>query len=156
MNSVWTTPVPNPNEPNSALTYYVHLGSQLEPRTRVTAALLTQIMSEPAFSVLRAREQLGYIVACKQWTSPGNAEVGVRILVQSERAPAYLEERVDAFLDEMLAALEGMVEEVFLEHKHGLEMSWSEDPENLTEEADRYWAQVDSGYLDFYRSKLCR
>ena len=145
--------MPNPNEPNSALTYYVHLGSQLEPRTRVTVALLTQIMSEPAFNILRTREQLGYIVACGQWASPGHAEVGVRIIVQSERAPAYLEERVDAFLDEMLATLEGMTEEEFLEHKHGLEKSWTEDPKNLREETNRYWAQIDSGYLDFYRSK---
>ena len=154
VNSVWTTPVPNPNEPNSALTYYVHLGSQLEPRTRVTAALLTQILHEPAFNVLRTREQLGYIVACGQWTTAGSAEVGMRIIVQSERAPAFLEERVDAFLDEMLATLEAMTEEEFLEHKHGLEKNWTEDPKNLREETNRYWAHIDSGYLDFYRSRL--
>lgn len=152
---MWTTSVPNPNEPNSALTYYVHLGSQLEPRTRVTAALLTQILSEPAFNILRTREQLGYIVSCGQWSSAGQSEVGMRIIVQSERAPAYLEERVDAFLNEMLITLDTMSEEEFLEHKHGLEKNWTEDPKNLRDEAHRYWTPIDYGYLDFYRSESC-
>lgn len=154
VNSVWTTPVPNPNEPNSALTYYIHIGSLLEPRTRVTAALLTQILSEPAFNILRTREQLGYVVSCGQWSATGHSEVGIRIIVQSERAPAYLEERVDAFLDEMLVTLESMTEEEFAEHKHGLEKNWTEDPKNLREETNRYWIQIDTGYLDFYRRQI--
>ncbi|GJE87118.1 insulin-degrading enzyme [Phanerochaete sordida] len=154
VNSVWNTPAPNPNEPNSALSYYVHLGSLLEPRTRVTAALLAQILAEPAFNILRTREQLGYVVSCGQWSSPGHGEVGMRLVVQSERAPAFLEERVDAFLDEMLGTLEGMPDEEFAEHKHGLEKSWSEDPKNLREETNRYWAHIDTGYLDFYRRQI--
>ena len=45
--------VPNPNEPNSALSYYIHTGSTLHPRTRVLAAFLAQYLREPAFNVLR-------------------------------------------------------------------------------------------------------
>ena len=146
--------VPNPNEPNSTLSYYVHFGNFIDPHTRVTSTLLTQILSEPAFNILRTREQLGYIVACGQWTSAGSAEVGMRILVQTERAPAYLEERVDAFLDEMLTTLQNMTEEEFQEHKHGLEKKWTEDLKNLREETNRYWTYIDSGYLDFYRRTL--
>lgn len=151
VESVWQTPVPNPNEPNSALTYYVHFGTALEPRNRVIASLLTQILSEPAFNVLRTREQLGYIVSCGQWNTPGSAEVGMRIIVQSERTPAYLEERVDAFLDEILETLKGMTEEGFAEHKHGLEKKWTEDPKNLREETNRFWHHIDTGYFDFNR-----
>ena len=75
----------------------------------------------------------------------------MRIIVQSERTPAYLEERVDAFLDEELAMLQNMSESEFQEHKQGLEKKWTEDPKNLREETNRYWYQIDSGYLDFYR-----
>ena len=154
VNSVWQTAVPNANEPNSSLTYYVHFGSLLDPRLRVTAALLTQILSEPAFNILRTREQLGYIVSCSQWNAAGQGEAGMRVIVQSERTPAYLEERVDAFFDEILQTLKVMTEEELNEHKHGLEKRWMEDPKNTKEETNRYWYQIDSGYLDFYRRKL--
>lgn len=150
-NHVWTTVVPNVNEPNSALSYYTHLGSFLEPRLRVTSALMTQIMAEPAFNVLRTREQLGYIVSCSQMISVGESNLGLRIVVQSERGPMYLEERVEAFLDEMKEKLEEMADAEFKEQQTGLERRWREAAKNLGEETNRYWGHIDSGYLDFLR-----
>ncbi|KAH9950188.1 insulin-degrading enzyme [Amylocystis lapponica] len=150
-NHLWSTPVPNTNEPNSCLTYYTHVGSVLEPRTRVTFALLAQILSEPAFNVLRTREQLGYIVSCSQWASPGDSEIGLRILVQSERGPVYLEERVETFFDEMKEKLAEMDETEFEEQKAGIERRWREAVKNQAEETNRYWTHIESGYLDFLR-----
>jgi insulysin len=150
-NHVWSTPVPNPNEPNSALTYYVHFGSKVDRHLRVVAALLTQILSEPAFDTLRTKEQLGYIVGANTWTTPGDDETGLRIVVQSERGPVYLEGRVEAFLDHMKGVIEHMTDEQFVEQKHGLERKWREVPKNLNEEVTRFWAQIDSGFLDFSR-----
>ncbi|KAH9928156.1 Metalloenzyme, LuxS/M16 peptidase-like protein [Fomitopsis serialis] len=150
-NHVWKTVVPNPNEPNSSLAYYMHIGSYLDPRLRVTSALLTQILSEPAFNVLRTREQLGYIVSLSQMISPGESNIGIRIVIQSERGPVYLEERVEAFLEEMKDKLEEMPAAEFKEQQAGLERRWREAAKNLGEETNRYWTQVDSGYLDFLR-----
>ena len=152
-NHVWSYPVPNPNEPNSALTYYVYFGSNIDRRLRVTAALLTQILSEPAFNILRTKEQLGYIVGASTWTAAGNNDVGLRIVVQSERGPVYLEERVEAFLDHMKDAIELMTDEEFVEQKNGLERKWREVVKNLSEEVGGFWAHIDSGYLDFLRRK---
>jgi len=152
-NHVWSSPVPNPNEPNSALTYYVQYGSKIDRRLRVTAALLTQILSEPAFNVLRTKEQLGYIVAASAWSAPGDNDAGLRIVVQSERGPVYLEERVEAFLDHMKGVIELMTDEEFAEQKNGLERKWREVAKNLNEEVSRFWAEIDSGYLDFLRRK---
>jgi insulysin len=145
--------VPNRNEPNSALTYYVHYGPRTDRCLRVTAALLTQILTEPAFNILRTKEQLGYIVGASTWAAPGDNEEGLRIVVQSERGPVYLEERVEAFLDHMKGVIECMSDEQFAEQKNGLERKWREVPKNLNEEAGRYWAQIDSRFLDFLRSK---
>jgi len=150
-NHVWSSLVPNANEPNSALTYYVHYGSNVDRHQRVTAALLTQILSEPAFDILRTKEQLGYIVGASMWTATGDNEAGLRIVVQSERGPVYLEERVEAFLDHMKGVMERMTDEQFSEQKNGLERKWREAPKNLNEEVGRHWAQIDSGYLDFLR-----
>lgn len=150
-NFIWATPVPNPNEPNSSLTYYLHIGSLTEPRLRVTSALLIQILTEPAFNVLRTQQQLGYIVSCSPWHLPGSGNAGVRIVVQSEKGPSYLDERVEAFLDDMKGVIEDMKEEVFEEQKTGLERKWREEAKNLNDETGRYWAHIDSGYLDFFR-----
>jgi len=144
-------PVPNPNEPNSSLTYYVHLGSRDNSRLRVVGSLLVQMLSEPAFNVLRTQEQLGYIVDCSQWPLPGDVHFGIRILVQSERHPTYLEERVEAFLDTIKSKLETMSESEFLEQKTGLERKWREDAKNLVEETNIYWTHIESGIFDFYR-----
>jgi len=101
--------------------------------------------------VLRTQEQLGYIVACSQWTLPGDVHFGIRILVQSERHPTYLEERVEAFLGFMKSKLETMPEGEFLEQKTGLERKWREGAKNLIEETNRYWAHIEPGVLDFHR-----
>lgn len=119
----------------------------------MTSALLTQIMSEPAFNVLRTREQLGYIVSCSSWTLPGSSEKGLRIVVQSERKPTYLEGRVEAFLDEMKNKLEEMTNEEFQTHKSGLEKKWLETDKNLGDEVARFLFHVNTGHWDFLRSE---
>lgn len=111
-------------------------------------------MSDPAFNILRTRQQLGYIVSCSHWGSPGDSEFGLRILVQSERAPAFLEERVDAFLDEMQEILENMTEEEFKEHKKGLETKWREPSKNLPEESNKFFRYISNGYYDFNARKF--
>ncbi|KDQ61093.1 hypothetical protein JAAARDRAFT_32094 [Jaapia argillacea MUCL 33604] len=150
-NYIWATTVPNPNEPNSSLTYYLHLGSLLDQHFRVVTSLLAQILSEPAFNVLRTKEQLGYIVSCSAWHLAGESEKGLRLVVQSEKPPPYLEERVEAFLGGMKKTIEEMSDEEFQEQKKGLERKWTEKPKNIGEETNRYWGHIDSGFLDFLR-----
>ncbi|KAF5347143.1 hypothetical protein D9757_013657 [Collybiopsis confluens] len=151
-NFIKTGTIPNPNQTNSALTYYVRIGSVADSRRRVVGALLSQILSEPAFNVLRTKEQLGYVVSSGSWSLPGSVEKGIRIVVQSEKTPGYLEERVEAFLDEMRGNIEGMTLEMFEEHKTGLDKKWREEDKNLGEELSRFLAHVNSGHLDFYRN----
>jgi len=129
----------------------MHVGKLTEQRNRVTLALLTQILTEPAFNVLRTKEQLGYVVSCTQWQLAGSGIGGIRIVVQSEKKPEFLEERVEAFLDKMKGVIDDMTPEQFQEQKVGLGRKWREAPKNLNEESSNYWAQVDSGYLDFFR-----
>jgi insulysin len=110
-------------------------------------------LSEPAFNILRTKEQLGYIVGARLWNAPGENGVGLRIIVQSERDPVYLEERVEAFLDHMKGIIELMTDDEFIEQKNGLERQWREVAKNLDEEVSIFWAHVYSGYLDFLRRK---
>lgn len=84
---------------------------------------------------------------------PGASEKGLRIVVQSEKKPGYLEERVEAFLGEMKAELEEMTDEEFESHKTGLGKKWLEADKNLDEEASRLLKQIMSGHLDFLRRR---
>ncbi|KIK58339.1 hypothetical protein GYMLUDRAFT_246356 [Collybiopsis luxurians FD-317 M1] len=163
-NLIKTGTIPNPNQVNSALTYYVRIGSVADRRRRVVGALLSQILSEPAFSVLRTKEQLGYIVSCGYWSLPGAPESdwsfpsaterGIRTVVQSERTPGFLESRVEAFLNEMKTTIETMTPAIFQEHKTGLGKKWTEDDKNLKKEVLRYLDHINSGHLDFYRDAI--
>jgi insulysin len=128
----------------------MHVGQLTDQPTRVTLALLAQILTEPAFNILRTQEQLGYVVSCSQWQLAGSGHGGIRIVVQSEKEPAFLEERVEAFLDRMKDVIEAMTPEQIDEQKVGLGRKWREAAKNLNEETSQYWAQVDSGHLDFY------
>ncbi|KAN0077100.1 Metalloenzyme, LuxS/M16 peptidase-like protein [Tylopilus felleus] len=150
-NYAWASQVANPNEANEALTYYLHLGQLTDPRQRVVGFLLVEIMSEPAFDALRTKEQLGYVVSCSRWDLPGDSHFGLRIVVQSERSSAYLEGRVEAFLDSMDEKIREMRSGEFQDFKNGLQQSWKEPPEDLAEEVSRYWPHIHSGYLDFLR-----
>jgi insulysin len=152
-NYAWTARVPNPDEPNSALSYYLHLGQLTDPRQRVIGLLLIQIMSEPAFNALRTKEQLGYVVSCSRWNLPGDSQFGLRIVVQSERGSGYLEERVEAFLDSMDQKIRELTPGEFHDFKSGLQQRWKEPAKNLAEELSRYWSHIDSGYLDFLRGE---
>lgn len=89
-----------------------------------------------------------------QWPLSGNSEVGIRVVIQSERRPEYLERRVEAFFDEMKEKLQEMSTAEFEEQKAGLQRRWTEAVKNLYEETNRYWAQIDSGHLDFLRREL--
>ena len=152
-NYAWASQVPNPNEANSALSYYLHLGQLTDPRQRVVGFLLVKIMSEPAFDALRTKEQLGYVVSCSRWNLPGDSHFGLRIVVQSERSSAYLEGRVEAFLDSMDQKIREMRSGEFHDFKSGLQQRWKEPPKNLAEEVSQYWSQIDSGYLNFLRGE---
>jgi len=151
-NFVLSCPLPNPNQANSSLTYFTYHGPVANQKLRVTSSLLTQIMKEPSFDILRTREQLGYIVSCAEWRLPGSSELGLRIIVQGEKKPGYLEERVEAFLDEMKGKLETMSDAEFASHRSGLEKKWLEADKNLTDEVKRYFNQVMSGHWDFLQS----
>lgn len=85
---------------------------------------------------------------------PGSTEKGLRIVVQSEKTPGYLEDRVEAFLDGMKATIEDMAPEVFEEHKDGLHKKWTEADKNLSDETGRFVSQVSSGQWDFLRGTI--
>lgn len=141
--SIWELPVGNPKEPNNAVVYVVHIGDVTDPKARANIALLGQIAQEPAFNMLRTKEQLGYIVQAS------STATGLRVLVQSERDPVHVESRIDAFLATLETTLSEMSEEDFDRQRQSLIAKKEESPKNLHEESRRFWQRISDKYYEF-------
>ncbi|KXS09469.1 LuxS/MPP-like metallohydrolase [Gonapodya prolifera JEL478] len=144
---VYERNVPNPDDVNSAILYYVQCGDPLDRENRLRMLLLDQIISEPAFDQLRTKEQLGYIVSTQ--LELHLRMVGLSFTIQSEKAPRYLEDRIDEFLKQFLEKLESLSSEEFERHKQTLVAKSVEEDKNLSMESNRLWLIISSRYLDF-------
>ncbi len=75
---------------------YYQCGLQ-STRNNSLVELFCQVINEASFNVLRTQEQLGYIVASGV-RNFGGAQ-GIRLIIQSDRPPTYLDERIENFLN---------------------------------------------------------
>ncbi|XP_022253443.1 insulin-degrading enzyme-like, partial [Limulus polyphemus] len=114
--------------------------------------LLCQIFEEPCFNILRTKEQLGYIVFSGIRRSPN--EQGLRVLVQSDKSPSYVDTRVEAFLAYMENYLSQMTDEEFKAHKDSVTVHCLERPKNMSEQSDRYWDEISSQQYNFDRENI--
>jgi len=74
-----------------------------------------------------------------------------RIIIQSEKPPAYLEEKIEIFLDLLREGIVEMTTVDYASHVSSLVLSLSEAPKYLGKETFRYWSHIDSGFYDFKR-----
>lgn len=86
---------------SSCTQIYCQTGLQ-STESNMLLELLAQILSEPCFTTLRTKEQLGYIVF--SGVRRTNGAQGLRIIVQSDRHPKYVEQRIHIFLNSMLVS----------------------------------------------------
>ncbi|KAF9923801.1 Insulinase (Peptidase M16) [Linnemannia zychae] len=166
--AVYQRDTPDPSNLNSGIEYYIQMETfPLLPnaistntstvastndrrrRTRALTQILAQIIQEPCFAQLRTTEQLGYIVQSGA-QSFGNI-TGIKILVQSERDPKYIESRIENFLATRIYDLlfKKMDEEGFQRQVQSLIEKKMRKEVELKEETSRYWAQITSGFYDF-------
>ncbi|RKP06928.1 Metalloenzyme, LuxS/M16 peptidase-like protein [Thamnocephalis sphaerospora] len=144
---VYQRAVPNPDNVNSAIEYYCQVGDVSDTRARALLSLLAQVTNEPCFDQLRTKEQLGYLVFSGVRKQPG--VMGLRIIIQSERDPIYLENRIEAFLIKLDTIISSMSEQEFKRHVEALCSTMLEKFKNMYEEGRRYWSHVFSGYYEF-------
>ncbi|KAM0792238.1 hypothetical protein ACM66B_004933 [Microbotryomycetes sp. NB124-2] len=140
-------PVGNPQNKNSAVEQFTYIGDIYDDAERCRLALFAWIMQEPVFDVLRAKEQLGYIVTSGIRRSI--AFMGLRVIVQSERDAAFVESRIDAFWQEFAKTLDEMSEVDFEKYKNAVINRKLEDHKNMWEESSFYWLHIHAGWYDF-------
>lgn len=137
----------DPANINHCIEYYVYVGSVADRVLRAKLLLLAQMTDEPGFDQLRTKEQLGYIV----FTGARMAAttMGYRVIIQSERSPEYLEQRINAFLVQFGKSLKEMSTDAFESHKNSLINKRLEKLKNLGQESSRFWTHITTEYLDF-------
>ena len=151
-NFVHNITLTNPKEANGAVVYYLAIGDQAEDHLRTRLLLVDHLLKEPTFSVLRTKEQLGYVVQSMIWIR--SSTLGFVIRIQSERHPAYVEKRIETFLESYRAEIASMDMEKFKKQRKGLIDKQRQRLENLNEESSRFWYHIASGYYDFTRRAL--
>ncbi|XP_078482329.1 insulin-degrading enzyme [Ciona intestinalis] len=135
----------------SSMLVYLQVGLQ-NTTDNMLLQLLAQVISEPCFNILRTREQLGYIVFSS--VDRGNGVQGLRIVIQSERTPSYLEGRAEAFIEHVGDHLNEMSEAEFLKHVSSLAAQILEKPKKLGTETLKYWSELLSEQLFFKRDEV--
>lgn len=152
MPLVYVQDVANADNVNSSIEFYLQTGDPRNRRLRAQLALFQQISSEPAFDQLRTKEQLGYIVFTGIRKQTG--VYGYRLIIQSEKDPAFLESRIESFLALMESKLKDLTELEFMNHKTALITKMLEKKKNLAQESYRIWNHIHSGYFDFEQHLL--
>jgi insulysin len=155
-------PVPNPENANSGIDYFCQTNSVTDDKNRVLLLLLSQIGAEKAFDFLRTKLQLGY------WISSGlRGTVSIegflgsitwlifryRILIQSEKPPSLLEEKIETFLDILRKSIVEMSPEEYASHISSLVLSLSEKSKSLGQEASECSGYIRNGFYDFNSRK---
>ena len=141
----------DPANVNNCIEYYIQVDTIADGMLRAKVQLLAQLGDEKAFNQLRTKEQLGYVVFTGARTAATG--IGYRIIVQSERSAAYLEERINAFLALFGQDIERMPAAEFESHRRSLIAKRLERLKNLNEEMLRFWTHITSEYYAFLQAE---
>ena len=136
---------------SSCIEVYYQVGQQ-GTRLNMVLELLAQLINEPAFNTLRTKEQLGYIVFSGLRRMYGVQ--GLRVIIQSERHPNYLDSRIETFLESMVDHIENMSEKDFEQNKTALAERRLEKPKKLTDRTSKFWSEIASQQFNFNRDEI--
>jgi secreted Zn-dependent insulinase-like peptidase len=136
----------------SLLLYFQAKDTQISRRAAMGVS--AQIMRSGFYTSLRTEQQLGYIVSSGAF--PVMDIAGLFFMVQSPVAgPKQLQEKIEQYLSGVVAQLEKVTEEDFNRHRDTLVSRLAQEPQSLSEQADRYWQELGQGYNQFdFRSQL--
>ncbi|XP_052226154.1 insulin-degrading enzyme-like isoform X2 [Dreissena polymorpha] len=136
---------------SSSIEIYYQVGQQ-QTTINMLLELFVQIISEPCFNILRTKEQLGYIVFSGIRRQSGVQ--GLRVIVQSDRTPQYVESRIEAFLETLRETLGTMSAEEFQKHVMALALKRQEKPKKMSVQCNQYWSEIIAQQYNFDRDDI--
>lgn len=132
----------------NAIEVYYQCGAQTL-RENAMVELFCQVIGEACFNVLRTQEQLGYIVASGVRNFGGVQ--GIRVIVQSDKSPAHLDERIENFIKITKETIGKMTDEEFKTHVDALILTKLEEPKKMSKQSDIYWNEIMGHQYNFDR-----
>ncbi|KAL7290058.1 hypothetical protein TKK_0015787 [Trichogramma kaykai] len=114
--------------------------------------LLAQIISEPCFNKLRNEQQLGYIVFSGVRRTSGVQ--GLRCIVQSNRHPQYVDDKIEDFITDIKKLLINMKDEEFSKHVESLATRRLEKPKVMSSQTSIYWNEIGTQQYNFDRMNI--
>ncbi|XP_077297862.1 insulin-degrading enzyme-like [Arctopsyche grandis] len=136
---------------SSCVLIYLQYGLQ-STSSNVSIELLLQILSEPCFNILRTKEQLGYIVF--RGIHRVNGVQGIRILVQSDKHPSYVESRIEAFLWHMDDYINKLSDQEYDSHRNSLIAQKLKRPKMMLGRSNKFWSEISSQQYHFDRENV--
>ncbi|RWS06152.1 insulin-degrading enzyme-like protein, partial [Dinothrombium tinctorium] len=141
----------NEIQEDNGIYVYLQIGLQ-SIRETVKLHLLEHMISAHCFTILRTREQLGYIVSCASRCQ--NSVQGLRFLIQSNRSSAYLEDRIESFINWCVEHLSNMSDDEFENYRQGLLIKLRDKPKRLLERASEYYTELGNKQYCFDRRAM--
>ncbi|XP_066996978.2 insulin-degrading enzyme [Anabrus simplex] len=136
---------------SSCVDVYYQCGLQCT-QSNMHLKLLVKLLNEPCFYNLRTVEQLGYIVSCDVRGYGGVH--GLRIIVQSNKHPKYVDQRIEVFIENMKNYLEELPKEAFNRIKESLASQLLERPKVMEHLTAWYWGEISTHQYHFDRTKV--
>jgi insulysin len=136
---------------NSCFWRTVHLGSE-SPQLRMAARIIEKFISQPFFTEMRTRQQLGYIV----WAvaPEDNGQHYLFFIIQSESHPAdQIRERANVFINSLPAEFDELSDEEFDEFKASVRAELLEKPKSIDEKRVLFDRQTFEYDKDFDRQQ---
>jgi insulysin len=152
-NFVYQKTLEDPANVNHAIEYLLYVGDVADRTLRAKVFLIDQMTHEPAFDQLRTKEQLGYVVFSGARMTA--TTIGYRFIIQSEKTPEYLEERIDSFLTDYAETMASMPDSDFESHKRSVITKLLEKLKNLDQESTRLWSNIEVENFDFEFGMFC-
>ncbi|XP_017301100.1 insulin-degrading enzyme [Diaphorina citri] len=136
---------------SSCIEAYYQCGVQ-ELRDNVLLELFYPIPDDEIHVISLFQEQLGYIVVSGIRKSSGVQ--GLRIIVQSDKHPLFVDSRIEAFLAQMKDLISNMPDEEFQSHKEALSAQRLEKPKKLSGLSSRFWLEITTQQYNFDRANI--
>ncbi|NLD39445.1 MAG: hypothetical protein GX654_21535 [Desulfatiglans sp.] len=118
---------------NSCLWKTVYLGSET-PELRMAARIIDKFISQPFYTEMRTKQQLGYIVSSA--AQEDNGQHYLFFIVQSESHPADdIRERADRFIDTLPPEFKALPDADFAQFKTAVKTELLQKPKSIMEKA---------------------
>jgi insulysin len=118
---------------NSCFWKTVYLGSET-PELRMAARIIDKFVSQPFYTEMRTKQQLGYIVSAA--AQEDNGQHYLFFIVQSESHPADdIRERADRFINSLPSNFEALPDNIFAEFKTAVRTELLQKPKSIMEKA---------------------